>query len=83
MMVLDKLDDIREALASELNLPKDELTGLVDILNPRWLNTFHGIKDIGHSTTDDINARKVAMGVTQEKAWEVRVAAWKSQRVSS
>jgi hypothetical protein len=38
MMVLDKLDDIREALASELNLPKDELTGLVDKLTYK---TFH------------------------------------------
>jgi hypothetical protein len=84
MMVLDKLDEIRKALASELNLPEDELTGLVEVLSTCWLNTFHASQDVGASSAADINARQVAMGIVlQGKAWEVRVAAWKSQRVSS
>lgn len=81
--VLDKLDEIRKALATELNLPEDELTGLVEILQPCWLDTFHAITDVGDSTADALLARKTDMGISQhEKAWEVRRAAWKSQRVS-
>jgi hypothetical protein len=83
MMILDHLDTVRQELAIALNLPEAELTGLDEVLHVSWLNTFHDQKDLGNCTADMMVVCKSAMGISlNQTAWDVRVAAWKSQEVS-
>jgi hypothetical protein len=82
-MILDHLDTVRQELAVALNMPEAKLTGLDEVLDVCWLNTFHDQKDLGNCTADAMVVRKSAMGISvNQTAWDVRPAAWKSREVS-